>query len=189
MPTIYRRRGSEDLLREYLAASERTEKWKEHVRRTTIHRVSPDAQAEFISKPNSRVISSFVFRATVQRKALVHDGWRHVSTRRAIEPRVGEPGRPARSLLAEIWIPTDQPGHILNEAGLPETYSAHGEERPVEWMFCDGSLWFTIPSAGTVTGLEDGWEHVTVTDYSALQERWARDGADALRHNDPVPTA
>lgn len=188
MPTIYRRRGSEELRAQYLEAVQRIEAWKETVRKTAMHQVSPDAKVEFISEPNSRVIDRFIFRATVQRGALVHDGWRHVATRRAIEPRVGAPGRPARHILATIGIPENQPGHILNEAGLPETYSAHGEELPVEWMFCDGSLWFSIPSAGTVTGLSEEWEPVTVTDFSALQECWARDSADITRHSDTTPT-
>lgn len=188
MPTIYRRRGSDQLRAQYLEAIPQIERWKEGLRHTAKHQVSQDADVEFISEPNSRVIDGFLFRAAVQR-AVVHEGWRHVKTRRSIEPRVGAPGRTARHILATIGIPEDQPGHILTDAGLPETYTAHGEKLPVEWMFCDGSLWFSIPSAGTVTGLGSEWETVDIAEYSAMQEIWARDEADVIRHSDINITA
>lgn len=48
MPTIYRRRGSDQLRAQYLEAIPQIERWKEGLRHTAKHQVSQDADVEFI---------------------------------------------------------------------------------------------------------------------------------------------
>lgn len=180
MPTIHYLPDAGSLKAEYVASHESFEQWHASAQAMVARRVSP--AAIFLLNPpgRGRVYASSVIE-TLNPEAALPEPWRYVKTRKAIEPRAGARGWEARFFLKTVSVPEDQPGKVLADTGLPDTYSINGCEVEAEWMICDDRLWFITPNLADPPELPDAWRQMPLPEFSKLQESWAKRGIEPFR--------
>lgn len=180
MPTIHYLPDAGELKAKYIASHESFEQWHAATQAMIARRISPAAIFMLNPPAGGRVYTSSVIE-TLDPEAQLPEAWRYVKSRKAIEPRVGAPGRQALFFLDGITIPEDQPGQVLADTGLPYTYSINGFEVESEWMICDGRLWFITPNRADPPELPDTWRQMPLPEFSKLQESWAKRGMEPFR--------
>lgn len=140
--------------------------------------IHPELRAVIRADRTGRIFTHVEFVPWTPSAPELPEGWHYLKTRNRVEPRRGKARAEEQALFASLQPDFEQPGHVINETGLPNiVFHSNGGGIPA-WMAHEDSLYALIDG-------EELWEQIPAPWISVSTDEIAE--ADRARRASDVP--